>query len=120
MICRFLSAMWVVARKGYLKHMEQEKGVPNTFKQDFLIASIFGKDAIKDTYKRVTKEWLCDYKMFTECVIALNCLCWFFYDKKDEKLSRLFADLYYKSRDDFYDKYTGNGEACDYFFEMTD
>lgn len=97
-----------------------------TFVSDFAIADWFGKKDVEDTYKRVKKEWLSDYKAFTEVVIALNMLSWANaalerqgYDGREE-YGKLYADLYYRARDDFYDKYEGNTEATDYFFNMTD
>lgn len=97
-----------------------------TFVSDFAIADWFGKGEVEDTYKRVKDEWLSDYEAFTEVVIALNMLSWANdalrrqgYDGRDEFV-KLYADMYYKAREDFYSKYEGNQEACDYFFEMTD
>ena len=77
------------------------------------------KDAIKDTFNRVCKEWVEDYKFFTEFVISLNHKCWMWYGT-DDNLSRLYRDLYYEARDKFYDKYEDDEDACRYFFEMTD
>lgn len=97
-----------------------------TFVSDFAIADWFGKKDVEDTYKRVKNEWLSDYKAFTEVVIALNMLSWANCALKDQGIDdrlpfiRLYADLYYQARHDFYDKYDGNTEATDYFFNMTD
>ena len=97
-----------------------------TFANDFAIADWFGTSEVKDTYKRVKNEWLSDYKAFTEVVIALNMLSWANdtlkrqgIDGRDEFIE-LYANLYHQATTDFYDKYEGNQEACDYFFEMTD
>lgn len=97
-----------------------------TFASDFAIADWCGKDDVLDTYKRVKNEWLSDYKAFTEVVIALNMLSWAHnalkaqgFDGRDEFIE-LYASLYRQAVRDFYDKYDGNTEACDYFFEMTD
>ena len=97
-----------------------------TFVSDFAIADWYGKSEVKETYKRVKEQWLGDYKAFTEVVIALNMLSWANdalrkqgFDGRDEFIS-LYSDMYYKARDDFYGRYDGNEEACNYFFEMTD
>lgn len=97
-----------------------------TFASDFAIADWYGEEDVEDTYKRVKESWLCDYKAFTEVVIALNMLSWANdalrkqgFDGR-EKFISLYANLYYRARDDFYERYTGNDEATDYFFEMTD
>lgn len=97
-----------------------------TFAADFAIADWYGKDDVEDTYKRVKEAWLCDYKAFTEVVIALNMLSWANsalekqgFEGREEFIS-LYSDLYYRATDDFYEKYRGNTEACDYFYRMTD
>lgn len=97
-----------------------------TFVSDFAIADWYGKDDVEDTYRRVKDEWLSDYKAFTEVVIALNMLSWAHnalmrqgVDGREEFI-RLYADLYYRARTDFYEKWESNQEACDHFFEMTD
>lgn len=97
-----------------------------TFASDFAIADWYGKESVEDTYKRVKKQWINDYKAFTEVVIAVNLLSWAHnalikqgIDGRDEFI-KLYSDLYYRARNDFYEKYEGNEEACNYFFEMTD
>lgn len=97
-----------------------------TFANDLAIADWYGKDEVKETYERFKKEWLNDYKAFTEVVIAVNMLSWAHNALKNQGISgrdefiSLYSDLYYKAREDFYAKYDGNQEACDYFFQMTD
>ena len=97
-----------------------------TFVSDFAIADWFGENEVKETYERVKNEWLSDYKAFTEVVIALNMLSWANSALTDQgyedrlRFGKLYANLYYTAREDFYDKYDGNEEACDHFFRMTD
>ena len=97
-----------------------------TFVSDFAIADWYGKENIEDTYNRVKKEFINDYKAFTEVVIAVNWLSWAHNALKDQGIDgrdefiKVYSELYYRARDDFYAKYEGNQEACDYFFEMTD
>ena len=97
-----------------------------TFASDFAIADWYGADSVNETYERIKKEWLGNYKAFTEVAIALNMLSWAHnslkkqgVDGRDEFIS-LYSSLSYKSCDDFHGKYENNREACDYFFEMTD
>ena len=98
-----------------------------TFVSDFAIADwVSGKEGVEETYKRVKKAWVGDFKAFTEVVIALNMLSWANnalkeqgFDGRDEFI-KLYADLYYKAKEEFYSKYDGNKEACDHFFRMTD
>ena len=97
-----------------------------TFASDYAIADWYGAKEVKETYERVKKSWLSDYKAFTEVVIALNMLSWAHntlmrqgIDGREEFI-RLYSELYFKSKSDFYEKYDKDKEACDYFFQMTD
>ena len=97
-----------------------------TFCMDFAIADWYGAKDVNETYENVKASWLGDYKAWTEVVIALSMLSFAHdqlrkqgFDGRDEFI-RLYSDLYYKAKDDFYDKYEGNEVACDWFFEMTD
>ena len=98
-----------------------------TFCNDFAVADwCGGKKAVIDTYNQAKRGWIGDYKAFTEVAIALNLLSWANYQLTEqgidgrEQYTKLYAQLYYKCRDDFYTPYSGNDEATDYFFEMTD
>ena len=46
------------------------------FYSDLSIAEWYGKDSIKETYETVRKEWIDDYKYFTEFVMCLNWKSW--------------------------------------------
>lgn len=112
----------------------------STFVQDFVIATIFdlnsgslwnnevaptSLEATKDTFNRASAEWKSDYEMYTELSIAMNWLCWDYYgvweatkDERFQQISQLYADLYYKTRDYAYSKFTKEQQR--YYFEMTD
>ena len=97
-----------------------------TFVSDFAIADWYGKDNVKETYERAKNEWLSDYKAFTEIVIALNMLSWAHHalksqgiDGRDEFI-KLYSDMYYQARADFYDKLDNDEQDCDHFFQITD
>lgn len=72
------------------------------------------------------KEYGNNYKDFTELVMAINMLSWGNDQlrKQDiegrEEYIQYYSELYYESRDAFYNKFENDSEACDYFFEMTD
>jgi len=97
-----------------------------TFANDFAIADWYSKEDVEDTYKRVKEAWLGNYKAFTEVIIAVNMLSWANKALKDQGIDGrdefidLYSDLYYRARDDFYEKWGENREACDYLFDMTD
>lgn len=102
-----------------------------TFVSDFALAEPFGDNAIKDTYNRASRSWLSDYKYFTELIMSLNHLCWFWHANNERGLSELYSDLYYKALDMFDNKYAKSEndteaeaakkeEACAYMFRWTD
>ena len=97
-----------------------------TFPMDFAIADWYGKKEVLDTYDNVKNSWLGDYKAFTEVVISLSYLSYAHdqlgkqgFEGRDEFID-LYSELFEKARNDFYDKYGNNDEACRYFFELTD
>ena len=101
------------------KMRELGKEKITTFFSDLGTAEWYGEKAVNETYRDVVGSWIGDYKYFSEFVLALNWKCWYWYDR-DNNLSRLYSDLFYKAKDKFYSHYKDNQEACDYFFELTD
>lgn len=97
-----------------------------TFPMDFAIADWYDKASVIESYKRIKKAWIKDYKAFTEVVISLSYLSYAndqlrkqgFEDR--EKYIKLYAQLFEEARDEFYKFYEGNEKANDYFFEWTD
>jgi len=89
-----------------------------TFMMDFTIADHFGKNAIKDTFKRAFDEWKDNYEYLTELVIALNWKIWEHYENGNEAYATLYNDLWEKA--DEYACDNLKGEEAEYFFEMTD
>ena len=54
-----------------------------SFASDFAIADwISGKKGVLETYDRVKKEWLNNYKAFTQAAVAINMLSWAHYQLK--------------------------------------
>ena len=48
-----------------------------TFAGDFAIADwMEGKSGVLETYNRVKKEWLNNYKAFTDAAVSINMLSW--------------------------------------------
>ena len=98
-----------------------------TFVSDMALEDFTGDTTKVDwIYNKIKKEWLNDYKAFTEVCISINLLAW-----ANDKLSQqgfddrsvfteYYSELYYKARDTFYDYYTNDLEKKDYFFSMTD
>ena len=90
-----------------------------TFYEDFSIAEMFGgTKAIKDTYKRVLKDWGNNYKYITELYMILNWKIW----KKQEKKQYEFSDLYYElwtDLEEWVDDHFSDDEMK-YFIRTTD
>jgi hypothetical protein len=98
-----------------------------TFVSDMALEDFTGDTTKVDwIYNKIKKEWLKDYKAFTEVCISINLLAW-----ANDKLSQqgiddrdvftnYYSELYYKARDEFYEYYKNDDEAKDYFFSMTD
>lgn len=89
-----------------------------TFWEDFGIADRFGIDAVKDTYRRAFNEWKDNYKYLTELVMVLNWQCWLHYERHNEKLSRLYGELYYGAND--YALEHLKGDELTYYYRTTD
>lgn len=88
-----------------------------TFFQDFSIAEPFGKNAIKDTYKRALEYAKTDYKYLTELVLVLNWKIWQHYEDNPE-LGKIYNTLWQKT-----DEYACNNlkdAELSYFFRTTD
>lgn len=98
-----------------------------TFASDLAIVDWYGKkEEVNESYNRIKKSWIDDYKAFTEFVMCINMLSWANeqlikqgFDDREEWVE-FYSELYYQARDDFYEKYEDNEEACDYFFRTTD
>ena len=88
-----------------------------TFWEDFSIADRFGKDAIKDTFKRAFNEWKGNYIYLTELVIVLNHKIWQWYEKNDA-YAELYNDLWEKA--DNYAFTHLKGEELSFFYDITD
>lgn len=88
-----------------------------TFWEDFSIAEMFGNDAIKDTYQRAVND-ACDYKMLTELVMVLNWKLWQHYNIGNEKVAKVYDELWKKA--DVYAQEHLKGAELDYFYQTTD
>ena len=99
----------------------------HTFAAAFSVAEwVAGADGVESTYRTVKREWLHDYKAFTEVVVALNCLSFAHSRLKGQGFSgrdefvELYGELWERAAADFRSKYEGNAEAMEYFDQMTD
>ncbi|TCD53858.1 hypothetical protein EJ419_06290 [Alloscardovia theropitheci] len=88
-----------------------------TFWMDYSIADAFGINAIKDTHKRVIKEWSSNYKMMTELVLVFNYKIWQHYET-NQALAELYNELWETTENWCYTTLTG--EELDYFITTID
>ena len=89
----------------------------STFYTDMSIADRFGADAVIDTYERVVREWLSDYKMFTEFVMVLNWKIWEHYETNGA-LAELYNDLWIKAENLVEENFTDEEKM--YYYKTTD
>lgn len=88
-----------------------------------------GNEAIKAVYvlyNELHNQYKDDYKSLTELVMIVNHLAWvndalcgIGIGERDSWVG-LYSELYYEARDDFYDRWGNDDEACEYFFQTTD
>ena len=87
---------------------------------------IGGLEDVKKVYGNLFARYKEDYKKLTDLVMQVNMLSWANdtlmrqgFEGREEYLE-FYSELYYKAKDSFYDIYSGNEEACDYYFNTTD
>lgn len=100
---------------------EEIGGLSTTFTGDFDIAEAFGEGAVRDTFERSFDAWKNDIRYLTNLSVVCNMKCWEHYEKGDKKLSELYSDCYYKTRDYAYDDESPfTDEDRRYYFRLTD
>jgi hypothetical protein len=98
-----------------------------TFTSDLALVDWRGDvKEVEKSYKNILKQWSSDYKAFTELCIAINLLAWANEKLEQQgidgrsKFTQFYSELYYKAKNEFYEKFKGQTEILDYFFNMTD
>lgn len=91
-----------------------------TFASDFALAERFGKSAVLDTFKRSVRNFRNNKEYFAEMILVTNFLCWYFNFHKQDDWSKLYAELYYLSRDLYFEYLGTNQEAMDYYYNYVD
>lgn len=94
-----------------------------TFFSDLAIAECYGKNAIKDTYNRIMKEWIGDRDAICEALISINYKSWRFAEEPDKQdLVEFYSDLYYKAMDEVARYYKENNREDDlvYIYRVLD
>lgn len=125
------ASQWEKQFEGYLDFIGGHGKRKTTFVHDLSLAEPFGSDAVKDTDRRVMKEWLSNYKYIAEYIMGLNFKCnmWARHAElaDDERMkakcnefSSLYADLFYSAQDKAYKHHESNDEAVSYLFHYLD
>lgn len=95
-----------------------ERQFKTTFFQDFTIADMYGEKWIRDTFKRAFEGRKNDVKYFTEFVVALNWKLWQHYENWNEKLARVYDELWRQADEYACEHFTG--EEASYYWQQTD
>lgn len=85
---------------------------------DFGVADDFGKDAIKDTFKRTFNAFKDDETYGTELAMVLNHKAWQHHAQENEELTALYSELFDKV--DVYILDHWKGEKLTYYLKTTD
>ena len=65
-----------------------------TFWEDFTVTEMFGEEVIRGgPYKRAKAEWSADCIYGAELPMILNHKCRYWYEERNETLSKLYAEL---------------------------
>ena len=102
--------------EGFLNSVGKTR--KTTFFADLSIAEwCEGAKGVKDTYKRVIKEWKNDVVYMAEFVVALNQKIWMHYEQNRE-LAKVYNDLWVEC-----DKFCSEhfkGEELSYYYDYID
>ena len=107
------SEMWW---KNQLKDM-CEYEPKTTFFSDLSIAECYGNKAIKDTYKKVIKEWGENIVYMTEFVLCLNHKIWQLFNI-DRPTAELYNDLWHNAC--IYVEKNFKGKDLNYYYRIVD
>ena len=89
----------------------------STFFSDLSIAEWYGVKEVKDTIRRVVKNWFDDTEMFTEFVMCVNHKAWEHHQRQNSELSQLYSEKFYELQDMVYEKW--DEEAQSYYYKIT-
>lgn len=80
---------------------------------DLSIAEYYGIKSVKDTYRRVMKEWCNNLEFMCEWVVCLNQKIWQHYEK-NKPLAKVYDELWRKA-DDYCQKHFKGEELSEYY-----
>lgn len=92
-------------------------------KRKFWILASLNEDYLIEHWAKQTYETYCDnvYAM-AAFVTVLNHKCWFYYERGQKELSKIYSDLYYKYNDLEWDwlEAHGTSEEKNWYFDTLD
>lgn len=92
----------------------------STFYTDFGIAEWYGENAIRDTYERAVDGWKDSIEWLTEIVMVLNWKIWEHYHRDNDRLARLYDELWREAQGEVHKRFDGNDEAISYYYRTID
>lgn len=101
-------------------NLREDYSRKTTFASDFAIAEPFGIDSVLETYKTAVAQWCDNKEYFAELILVTNQNAWYFDARKQADWSKLYIELYYTTRDLFFDHLGDNQEAMDYYYDYVD
>ena len=127
-LCGSIEAFASVAESWVYSYFEQV-GFRHKYSFVFKLAESErdGKESdVRKAYENLLEKHGNDFKAFTEIVMCVNLMAWFHAQleregvPEAEKWGVFYSDLYDDANERFYQRFEGNEEACDYYFECTD
>lgn len=96
-----------------------------TFTCDMSIAEWFlpieGIAATYDTIERELIDWCYDdYEAFAELIISVNLKAWEHAARHNETWAMWYSDMYFAVKDLYFEHFTGNDDAINYYFDYVD
>lgn len=88
----------------------------------FWILSGLNEEDLENWAEYTHKTYCNDVKAMAAFVTVLNHKCWYWYDNKNEKLSKIYSDLYYRYNELEWDWLEANGtdEEKSWYFKTLD
>lgn len=85
-----------------------------TFYGDLSIAEVYGARGVKETYRQVMHSWGNNLEFMCEWVVALNQKIWQHHDTNNDKLAKVYNELWRKA-DDYCRKHFKGEELSKYY-----
>lgn len=108
---------------NFEKNLREDYKRKTTFTYDLSIAEWCDSTehgAMIDTLYRCLKEWYDNIEFFAELIIAVNLKSWEHASRKNNECGRMYAKMYYYTKDVFFDKYGKDDDAVAFWYNFID